>query len=198
MKEQSAKPMRADAIRNRAKILDAARRQITLHGPDVGMDEIASAAGVAVGTLYGHFPTKVHLVAAVVSEFLAQVADRSEAAAAAMRAGSPAFGELIALLRDIVIATATNQAAKAAAGALNAAQDDSRDMQRAGAAFQSIIDEAKSNGTVRQDLTINDFYLLVSNIPAGLPLEVLDRWVDLILHGIATNAAAVPGAPVAG
>ena len=48
------RPMRADAVRNRRKILDAAQAQISEHGPDVGMDEIAKAAGVAVGTLLEH------------------------------------------------------------------------------------------------------------------------------------------------
>lgn len=189
MSESSQKPMRADAVRNRAKILGAAREQITLHGPDIGMDEIAAAAGVAVGTVYGHFPTKIALVAAVVSEFLAQVADRSEAAADAMRNGSPALNELTALLRDIVIATATNQAAKAAAGALATNEGNSHEMQRAGTALQSIIDQARHDSTVRPDLSIDDFYLLVSNIPAGQPTETLDRWVDLILTGITTKTA---------
>jgi AcrR family transcriptional regulator len=179
--------MRADARRNRAKILAAAREQITLHGPEIGMDEIAAAAGVAVGTLYGHFPTKIALVAAVVSEFLAQVADRSEAAAEAMQGGSPAFVELKGLLRDIVIATAWNQAAKAAAGAMSSNDGDALEMQRAGAALQSIIDQSRLDKTVRDDLSISDFYLLVSNIPPGQPVEILDRWVDLIITGVATT-----------
>jgi AcrR family transcriptional regulator len=150
------------------------------------MDEIAAVAGLAVGTLYGHFPTKTHLVTAVVGEFFTRVADRSEAAAASVRHGSPAFDELSVLLRDIVIATATNQAVKAAAGALN---DDgnSADLERAGIALQSIIDRARLDGSVRPDLSIADFYLLVSNIPAGQTPEVLDRWVTLILHGIARS-----------
>lgn len=189
MTQPSGKPLRADAQRNRGRILEAARAHITLHGPDVGMDEIAAAAGVAVGTLYSHFPTKVHLVASVVSEFTAQMADRSESAAAAMRNGSPAYTELTALLRDIAIATATNQAAKAAAAALDADQGDASDLHRGRAALQSIINQARADRTVRSDLSIEDFYLLVHNIPAGQPTDTLDRWVDLLLHGIAARRA---------
>ncbi|MEV6781756.1 TetR family transcriptional regulator [Streptomyces sp. NPDC051098] len=63
---------RADAVRNRNKILAAAGEQITAPGPEVGMDQIAAAAGVAIGTPYRHFPTKTDLVAAVVAEFVAR------------------------------------------------------------------------------------------------------------------------------
>ena len=184
MSEVRARPVRADSIRNRAKILDAAREQITAHGPGVGMDEIAAAAGVAVGTLYRHFPTKTDLVAAVVSDFVAQMADRSETAVVRVEQGSPAFGQLQELLRDIVRAAANNQAVKAAAAALNAVGDDSGGIGRAYVALQTLIDAARTDQTVRDDLAVDDFYLLVSNAPANQTPAILDRWVELILFGI--------------
>jgi AcrR family transcriptional regulator len=178
------RPARADAVRNRTNILDAARAEITAHGPAVGMNQIARAAGVAVGTLYRHFPTKTDLVAAAISEFVIHVADEAEAAASRAQEGSPAFVEIDSLLRLIVQATATNQAAKAAAQSLNADIDDSDDVLRAGVAVQGLIDLAKRDGALRDDLTIDDFYLLVSNAPADQPAAALQRWVDLILFGM--------------
>ncbi len=183
------RPSRADAIRNRANILNAAREQITASGPDVGMDQIASAAGLAVGTLYRHFPTKTDLVAAVVGEFVTHVADHSEVAVGRLRNGSPAFVELAWLLSEIVMATATNQALKAAADTLNADLDDSVDVQRAHVALQTLMVAAKADGDVRDDLAIEDFYLLVSNAPANQTQVALQRWVDLILFGIAGPAS---------
>ena len=168
--------------------MNAAREQITAVGPDVGMEQIAKAAGVAVGTLYRHFPTKTDLVAAVVGEFVATVADQSEAAVERMQAGGAAFDELAGLLSDIVLATATNHAVKAAAAALNADVNDSQDVQRAHAALQALVAAAQADGSVRTDLTIDDFYLLLSNAPADQTPTAMERWVDLILFGISGPA----------
>ena len=188
MQQSGIRPARADAIRNRTKILDAARQQITVHGSNVGMDEIAGAAGVAVGTLYRHFPTKSDLVAAVVSDFVSEVADQAEAAVSRVASGSPAFSELAALLGDIVQAAASNHAVKAAAVALNADVDHSvdrtKDVQRARNALQQLIEGSQADHALRDDLSISDFYLLVGNAPVDEPPEVLQRWVDLTLYGM--------------
>ena len=184
MIQPPARPARADSIRNRANILEAARRQITLHGPQVGMDQIAKSAGVAVGTLYRHFPTKTDLVAAVVGEFVTSVAGEAESAVRRVNEGSPALDELSALLTFIVLAAATNQAAKAAAEGLNATVNDSEDVQRAGVAVSALIGLAQLEGAVRGDLSAEDFYLLVSNVPPDQPPAALQRWIDLILFGI--------------
>jgi hypothetical protein len=63
--------------------------------------------------------------------------------------------------------------------------DDSEDVQRAHAALHTLVVAAQASGDVRDDLTIDDFYLLVSNAPADQVPAALERWVDLILHGIA-------------
>jgi hypothetical protein len=86
--------------------------------------------------------------------------------------------------RGFLEAAATNHAVKVAAGVLNADVDDSADVQRAHGAFQSLIDAARADREVRADLSIDDFYLLVSNAPADQSPAVLERWVDLILFGI--------------
>src|SRR5215216_2919656 len=66
--------LRADAERNRRRVLDAARRVFAEHGLGVGVDAVAKAAGVGVGTLYRRFPTKQDLLAAVVEDGVERLA----------------------------------------------------------------------------------------------------------------------------
>jgi AcrR family transcriptional regulator len=65
MTEMTARPMRADAARNREKLLAVALRALTEDGTDVALDKIAAEAGVGVGTLYRHFPNRNALIEAV-------------------------------------------------------------------------------------------------------------------------------------
>jgi AcrR family transcriptional regulator len=57
--------LRADAARNRAKLIDSARQVFSEHGGDASLEQIAKAAGVGIGTLYRHFPTRLDLLEAV-------------------------------------------------------------------------------------------------------------------------------------
>src|ERR1700685_4463481 len=62
---QSQAPMRSDARRNRERLLTAATAAFAEHGADAPLEDIARRAGVGIGTLYRHFPTRVDLQAAV-------------------------------------------------------------------------------------------------------------------------------------
>src|SRR4051812_21903805 len=66
---------RADARRNRARILEAAERILTERGPTAPTEEIAKAAGVGIGTLFRHFPTKEELLRGVFVGRLQKLAD---------------------------------------------------------------------------------------------------------------------------
>ncbi|WP_170226534.1 TetR/AcrR family transcriptional regulator [Rudaeicoccus suwonensis] len=74
---EPAKPLRADAARNRQKLIDEAARAFTADGVDVPLDEIARRAGVGIGTLYRHFPTRCDLVLAVYGDQVNALEQRS-------------------------------------------------------------------------------------------------------------------------
>src|SRR5258705_7895484 len=69
------RPMRADAQRNRIRLLEAAVRAFSQDGPDVTLEAVAKDAGVGIGTLYRHFPTREALVEAAYRNELARLCD---------------------------------------------------------------------------------------------------------------------------
>lgn len=176
---------RADAVRNREKIIAAAREQITRLGPDTAMDAIAAAAGVAVGTLYRHFPTKADLVEAIIEEHLEIMVAEVEAAAARVRAGAAAWPQLRDLARRFVANAARDQAIKAAAHALSSPTAGPLEA-RVYAAGEELVAAAKATGQLRPDASAADFALLLATAPADQPPEARERWLELFLSGLAT------------
>ncbi len=85
---------RADAVRNRARVLDAAREAFGEHGRDAQIEDVARRAGLGVGTVYRHFPTKDALVEALAIDRWQEILDRMDSEALALDDPWEAFGQM--------------------------------------------------------------------------------------------------------
>ena len=183
--------VRVDAQRNRDRILEAARALVAETGVDATMEDIARHAGVAVGTLYRHFPAKEDLVAAVVEDSLAQMASLTEGALAAVHAGAPPGAAIGELFREIAERHATDQAFKSAAGRLDvnaeiAAAAPGSPIARSVAAISELLERAQIAEQIRGDLTLADLGVLLAAVPgAGVTPEQRARFVDIVIAGLA-------------
>jgi AcrR family transcriptional regulator len=187
--------MRGDAERNRDSIMAVAKHLIAEQGADVSMQSIASGAGLAVGTLYRHHPTKADLVAAVIADSAERIASLAEDAAAAIAAGAEPGRRLRDLLRTIAARSAENQALRAAARSLGVASDryvaetpppPDSPIARTFAAFDAILDAARRAEVIRPDVHRRDLTVLLHGV-FELPLDEANRsrYIDIVLAGLA-------------
>ncbi|MFC8454455.1 TetR/AcrR family transcriptional regulator [Kitasatospora sp. NPDC057223] len=177
--------LRADAARNRARILDSTRELITRYGAEVSTDAIAAAAGVAAGTLYRHFPNKSALLDAALQGTLERLADITEAAWEQVANGrTSAMEEFRALATTYVDTAAEDRAFRLAADRLAEGYRFSADqLERATRAGQRLIEQAKADGDMHPDVVIEDVYLLLHSAPADTHAPARARWLTFMLAG---------------
>jgi AcrR family transcriptional regulator len=183
--------MRSDAARNDAAILEAARELISAEGSSVSMEAIATRAGVAVGTLYRHHPTKAALVDAVVRASIDQIAEDAIATQERVEAGADVGTEVLDLFRLVARRHATDQAVKEAALTLGLspmiepptdALEPGTAEARAGAAIEALLGAAQRAGVVRDDVGIVDLWALVVGTPTSD--ETRERYLDIVIAGL--------------
>lgn len=161
---KGARKPRADSLRNRERLLAAARTVFVETGADAPLEEIARRAGVGIGTLYRHFPTREALVAAVYARELEQLG----AAADSLLATRPA-GEALAAWLDLLIDYIA--AKRVVAPVLQANPEGSRLYASAGAtllpALQKLTDAACAAGDIRPDIGFEDILRMMSGLSLG-------------------------------
>lgn len=186
-------PRRADARRNREKLLAAATDVFTESGADAPLDEIARRAGVGIGTLYGHFPARLDLQEAV---FRDQVAAVCAGAAELQKSHSPGDA-LAAWLRILVgyMATKRGMAGTLMSTLGKGSQLVSSCSDQMKAAGADLLTSAQRAGAVREDIDIADLLRLVHAIVVATehgPAEPgqRERLLSLALDGIRSVAPA--------
>ena len=183
------RPMRADAQRNYASLLNTARVAVSERGADIVLEDIARSAGVAIGTLYRHFPTRQDLLEAVfLDETSALRAQAEELATAPVP-----FEALISWLRlqmDFAARGRSMGAAIMAAKHVPGTRiyEANRAMHEAG---EVLLLRAQAAEQIRPDVNILDVIRLVYGIAmvnqhAADP-DGANRMLDLVIAGIRTK-----------
>jgi len=159
--ETERKPLRVDAERNRRRLIDAATTMFCKRGLDVGVGEIAESAGVGRGTLFRNFPSKEHLIAAIVAERMGEMVIRGRAC---LQAEDP--GEALFTLLDESVGRQQSDRAL-----FEALQDDwlaNEEIRDAHAELLSVLDalvtRAQASGQIRQDVNAIDVLCMVKGV----------------------------------
>jgi AcrR family transcriptional regulator len=183
------RPLRADAQRNKDKVLRAARDAFAASGFGVPLDEIAAMAGVGPGTVYRHFPSKEELFEAVVAARLRDLIADARGLADDPDPGRAFFG-FLGRFRQEAAAKRDLPDAIAIPGSL---QDDLR------AALDVLLRRAQQAGAVRADITTPDLMALLKGLlntindrPPGTSDQGLaDRLLTVVTDGLRPHGTAM-------
>ncbi|OIK05222.1 TetR/AcrR family transcriptional regulator [Streptomyces monashensis] len=184
-------PLRADARRNRERILEAAVRAFSEKGADVPIDTIAKAAGVGSATLYRHFPTREALVEAAYRNELARVCD----SAAELLADLPPDRAMRLWMDRFIDYLAAKQGMAEALRAAVASGADpfAESLDRLSAAIGMLLHAGTEAGLLRSDVEPIDVGLGLSGVAlvASTPAQRdrAGRLLDLLLDGLRHGAA---------
>lgn len=196
--------LRADARRNRGRVVDAATALFLEHGPDAPLEGVARAAGVGIGTLYRHFPGRDDLLAAVFEDLMADVVDDVRAARDSaptawdglVRATgwTPSIRRILHLARGRRVEDVLTSAS---APALRGHLDEMLTL------ITDLVERAQAEGSMRRDVGAGDVVLMTGALSRSLPLDgdaaanAYTRAHAILAAGLRADAALpLPGAPV--
>ncbi len=189
---QEPRRLRADAERNRRRLIEAATEMFCERGLEIGVGEIAHQAGVGRGTLFRNFPTKDHLIAAVV---VARMHDSIERGRAALQAPDPGQG-LFELIDQSIGRVTTDRALFDAIGDTWLNNDE---IGAAHAEMMGVLDElvtrAQASGSLRSDIGAVDVLMMIKGVCEAMrSFSHLDPDVGMRQLDLLWSAICAPGA----
>jgi AcrR family transcriptional regulator len=178
---------RADARRNRKRILSSARKQFAEQGLDLHIGALARDAQVGVGTVYRHFPCKEDLLQALADERFAYFAEKAREA---LEDPDPWHG-FCELLRESGRVVAEDRALSEAMDQLPTLCATSAEKVHLQEIMGELIERAKADGSMRSDFTADDVPSLMRGLAratapqgSGPPAMSWERYLEIMLAGL--------------
>jgi AcrR family transcriptional regulator len=168
----SGRPLRADALRNRTKILEAAEAVFANEGLAAPIDDVARRAGVGIGTVYRHFPTKEALFEAIFVTWVQRLVAEAQARLDAEDPGRAFFDELDNWLEHSIKHRAVAEHLAETGIDVKAATADLKQQLRD--AVEKLLVRAQDAGAVREDVGIGDILILISGACTALNQAALE------------------------
>jgi AcrR family transcriptional regulator len=150
----SSRPLRADARRNRARILDAAGEVFAERGAAASTEEVAARAGVAIGTVFRHFPTKQDLLGAILKDLLVDLTSAGDA-------------DLFAFFTRVVTAAAEKKVVVELLAQEGMAVGAEGPVAALGDTVDGLLAAAKEAGAVRADVRLDEVLALLTATAQG-------------------------------
>jgi AcrR family transcriptional regulator len=176
-------PLRADAQRNRERILAAAEEVFLERGAGAPFEYVAKRAGVGIGTLYRRFPTREALLAAMYNARFLSFAE----ACCARDAGLDAIGALRAYLEDLVVHTNVYRGFAASLGTV--LQTGTAGCRATSEEGKRLLERAQKAGAIRQDVSFDDLVCVATAISLavekdGSPRPRIAHLIGIFINGI--------------
>jgi AcrR family transcriptional regulator len=187
------RPLRADAERNRAKILDAAAIVFAELGLEATLDQVAAAAGVGVGTVYRRFPDKDALIGALFENGVDEIANLASSA----NSMENSWDALVWFLDQALSRQCANRGLREiVAGSPYAEARLDQAKCRIAPAVELLIERAQRDGYLRDDLVTTDFIILemmislLGNKTSHVAPDLWRRYLTIILDGLVVSRGA--------
>jgi len=192
--------LRSDARRNRERLVASARELFASQGVDVSVEEITRHAGVGMGTLYRHFPTKEELIDAVLEDSFAELVELAERAAAE----EDAWAGFASFLEQALERHAANRGLKDVVASSGHGRQRAQAIRaRIQPLLSRLVERAQEQGTLRSDFTPEDLPLVfwtasrVIEMTATVAPDHWRRYLGLVLDGLRAPAATpLPARPL--
>ncbi len=192
------KTLRSDARRNRERLVASARELFARSGVEVPVEEIVRHAGLGMGTLYRHFPTKAELVDAVLEEAFGEIVELAEEAAAA----EDAWAGLVGFFERALALHAVNRGLKDVLATRERGRERAETMRmRIRPLLRRTIARAQEQGSLRHDFAAEDVPFVIWTVGRVIETsgqvapEYWRRYLGFVLDGLRAAAATPLPAP---